>query len=101
MFAGHIKSIHDKSSDHYGWGFSYACTASEPRLTLHAHAVDIVIIGGGDSMNNKLYEEVLEAGYKVGKQLDVLNCLTIIGYAYFIESMVFFVSCIITARSIA
>lgn len=52
-------------------------------------------------MNNKLYEEVLEAGYKVGKQLDVLNCLTIIGYAYFIESMVFFVSCIITARSIA
>lgn len=52
-------------------------------------------------MNNKLYEEVLEAGYKVGKQLDVLNCLTIIGYAYFIESAVFFVSCFIAARSIA
>lgn len=51
-------------------------------------------------MNNKLYEEVLEAGYKVGKQLDVLNCLTIISYAYFIESVVFFVSCIIVARSI-
>lgn len=41
-------------------------------------------------MNNKLYEEVLEAGYKVGKQLDVLKYLTIISYAYFIESVVFF-----------
>ena len=74
--------------------------ASEPSFTLYTHPVNLVIIGGGDSMNNKLYEEVLEAGYKVGKQLDVLNCLTIIGYAYFIESMVFFVSCIIVARSI-
>lgn len=44
----------------------------------------------GDSTNNRLYEEVLEAGYKVGKQLDVLNCLTIVSYAYFIESAVFF-----------
>lgn len=51
-------------------------------------------------MNNKLYEEVLEAGYKVGKQLDVLNHLAIISYAYFIESIVFFASCIIVARSI-
>lgn len=41
-------------------------------------------------MNNKLYEEVLEAGYKVRKQLDVLKYLTIISYVYFIESVVFF-----------
>ncbi len=81
--------------------FSYACTASIPCLTLHAYAVNLIIVGGGDSTNNRLYEEVLEAGYKVGKQLDVLNCLTIVSYAYFIESAVFFVSCIIAARSIA
>ncbi len=89
-FADLIKSIHDESSNHYGWGFLYTCGTSIPCLILHAHPVNFVMIGGGDSMNNKLYEEVLEAGYKVGKQLDVLKYLTIISYAYFIESVVFF-----------
>ena len=78
-------------------GFSFV---SKSCLTFNTNPIHFVMIGGDDSMNNKLYEEVLEAGYKVGKQLDVLNHLTIISYAYFIESIVFFASCIITARSI-
>ena len=100
MFSGFSEELIGSFSSHYVFRYIRGLSLIS-RLTLHAYAVNLIIVGGGDSTNNRLYEEVLEAGYKVGKQLDVLKCLTIVSYAYFIESAVFFVSCIIAARSIA